>query len=168
MTRLSKYPLTADVWEQITGDFYDLISSLSENNEIKEFFDEFFTATEKVVFVKRFAIALMLSADFSYKDISQILRVSPTTIFFIQHSMSKGKIYYRVIKKITNLRNTQEFIRSLKKTLEMLILPTSALDKKGRARFLNPNFTDFTKLNELERKQKTLVWETTSRTRAHH
>ncbi len=159
MTRLSKYPLTADVWEQITGDFYGLISSLSETNEIKSFFDDFFTQTERVIFAKRFAIALMLSTDFSYEDISRILKVSPTTIFFIQQSLTRSKIYKQVIKKTINRKNTQEFIENLKETLKLL---------KPHTKMSDFNTLDLKKINETEVKSKTFVWETTSRTRENH
>lgn len=168
MTRLSKYPLTADVWESISEDYFGLIASLSDKEEIKGFFADFFTPTEKVIFIKRFAIALLLSEDFKYQEIVKILKVSPTTIFFIQSSVNRNKYYQRVLAKVKNNKNIRAFFTNVEKTLLALIPPSKYHTKKSRARFLDPDFVDFKEQNEWDRKRKTLVWETTSRTREHY
>src|SRR3989344_4080436 len=113
MARLSKYPLTADVWEVISDDYYDLVASLSEKSEIKGFFEEFFTSTEKVMFIKRFAIALLLSEDFKYDEIVKMLKVSPTTIFFVQNSINRSKYLGKVIEKIKSKKNIQMFFENV-------------------------------------------------------
>ena len=168
MARLSKYPLTADVWEVISDDYYDLIATLSEKSEIKGFFEEFFTTTEKVMFIKRFAIALLLSENFKYNEIIKILKVSPTTVFFVQNSVNRSKYFGRVIEKIKSRRNIQMFFENVETTLLALLPPSKIMSRKSHARFLNPDFVDFKEQNDWDRKRKTLVWETTSRTREHY
>ncbi|MDO8514953.1 MAG: hypothetical protein Q7S14_00495 [bacterium] len=149
MARLSKYPLTADVWEVISDDYYDLVAAL----------------TEKIMFIKRFAIALLLSEDFKYDEIVKTLKVSPTTIFFVQNSVNRGKYLGKVIEKLKSKRNVQMFFENVEKTLLALLPPSKIMTRKARARFLNPDFVDFKEQNDWDRKRKILVWETTSRTR---
>lgn len=164
MARLSKYPLTADVWEIISDDYYDLIASLSDKNEIKGFFEEFFTPTEKVMFIKRFAVALLLSESFTYDEIVKTLKVSPSTVFIIQNAITRSKYFCKILGKIKSGRNIKIFFENVAKTL-MILKPPDTLSKKSYARFLNPDFVDFKEQNDWDRKRKTLVWETTSRNR---
>jgi uncharacterized protein YerC len=164
MARLSKYPLTADVWEVISDDYYDLVASLSDKEEIKGFFEEFFTTTEKVMFIKRFAVALLLSENFKYEEITKTLKVSPSTIFTVQNSLNRGIYISQVLEKIKSRKNIKIFFKNIANAL--LLLKPPGPSKKDYARFLNPDFTDFKEQKDWDRKRKTLVWETTNR--SHH
>lgn len=164
MARLSRYPLTADVWELISDDYYDLVASLSDKAEIKGFFEDFFTPTEKVMFIKRFAIALLLSESFTYDEIVKTLKVSPSTIFIIQNAITRSKYFPKILENIKSRKNIKTFFENVAKTLAIL-KPPNTLSKKSYARFLNPGFVDFKEQNDWDRKRKTLVWETTSRNR---
>lgn len=80
MTQISKYPLKKAVYQQISHVFDDAIVRLSTPEKVQQFISDFFTPTEKIMFIKRMAIFVMLAKGYSYKKISAILKVSPPTI----------------------------------------------------------------------------------------
>src|SRR3989344_9399809 len=80
MTQLSKNPVHKDVYYSIRDDFIWVIGSLHSQEETKAFFYDFFTKTERVMFTKRLAIALMLHKGYEYGQIQYILHVSTSTI----------------------------------------------------------------------------------------
>ena len=56
--------------------FLDALASLKNHQQAKEFFDTFFTATEKVNLPKRFSIFLLLIKGDGYDTVCKKLRVS--------------------------------------------------------------------------------------------
>jgi len=80
MTQLSRNPVHKDVYYSIRDDFIWVLSALRSQEETKSFFYDFFTKTERVMFTKRLAIAMMLHKAYSYEEIRFILHVSTSTI----------------------------------------------------------------------------------------
>ncbi|MEI7720039.1 MAG: Trp family transcriptional regulator [bacterium] len=62
---------------------------------------ELFTRTEQIMLAKRLAIICMLGEGFSFDDIQETLRVSPSTVGRIWSAMQKGKFdqTIRIAKK---------------------------------------------------------------------
>lgn len=90
MTQLSRNPIHKDVFFEIRDDFILLLSQLRGQAETKLFFYDFFTKTERVMFAKRLAVALMIRKGFQYKDIQYILHVSSATISKMINWMDQG------------------------------------------------------------------------------
>lgn len=80
-------------------------------------FGELLTPTEKIMLGKRLAAVSMLSQGFSPYQISQSLKLSPTTVFLLQTKFEKG-----------NFSNTSKLCDALRKSplqryIENLIKP---------------------------------------------
>ena len=80
MSQVSKFIVTPQVWEKIFNLFVDAILGIKNRNELKGFIGNFFTPTEKIMFAKRFAAAVMLAKGTDYNTIRRTLRISPPTI----------------------------------------------------------------------------------------
>ncbi|OGG31289.1 hypothetical protein A3A63_01205 [Candidatus Gottesmanbacteria bacterium RIFCSPLOWO2_01_FULL_46_9] len=90
MTQLSRNPVHKDVYYSIRDDFIWVIGSLHSQEETKAFFYDFFTKTERVMFTKRLAIALMLHKGYEYGQIQYILHVSTSTISRVMNWLDSG------------------------------------------------------------------------------
>lgn len=90
MTQLSKRPVDKDVYYSIRDDFLWVLQSIRNPQDVKAFYYDFFTKTERVMFAKRLAVAMMLHKQFSYEDIVYILHVSTSTINRVSEWLDKG------------------------------------------------------------------------------
>jgi uncharacterized protein YerC len=80
MTQISKNPLNKDVFFEIRDDFIWVLADLHNQDDVKSFLYDFFTKTERVMFAKRLAAAMMIRKKFDYKQIQYILHISTSTI----------------------------------------------------------------------------------------
>lgn len=96
MTQLSRYPLNKTIKTEILNSFYWLIAHLRKSDEVNKFFNDFLTNTEKLMFAKRLAIALMISKGYSYSEIKHTLKVSTSTIVGIVNWLNKSGDGYKV------------------------------------------------------------------------
>lgn len=80
MPQVSKYLLEKQVKNRVFEVFWKTIAGLNTTPQVKEFFDELLTPTEKIMLAKRLAISILLYKKYSYEDIVDILKVSPSTI----------------------------------------------------------------------------------------
>lgn len=165
MTRLSRNPLSLDIWDQVKEEFYLLITQLSGQKEIDDFLDGFLTPTEKVMLPKRFAIAVMLTNGYEYLEICQILKVSRSTVFSVQLSLRRSGAYQKAINTVLQNQKIKDFFAQLPEKLAMFMPPKATFDSRGKAQFLNPDFQDFSKINLEHIRAKTKVWETAQKPR---
>ncbi|MEK7470817.1 MAG: Trp family transcriptional regulator [Patescibacteria group bacterium] len=127
MSQVSKFLLTEDVWNRIFNLFIETLIDIKDKSKLRDFVDNFFTPTEKIVFAKRLAAAVMLSKENSYQDIRRTLRISPPTIARMSMQLKyKGEGLSKVIENI------------LKKDATRIIWEefTSILDIPGKGRNL--------------------------------
>lgn len=80
MTKVSRLPLRQDVWDRIFGLFVNTLADQKDKRKLSKFIDDFFSPTEKIMFAKRLAAAVLLAKGHDYVSIRRILRVSPPTI----------------------------------------------------------------------------------------
>lgn len=80
MTKVSRLPLRADVWNKIFDLFVSTLSSQRDKKKLSNFINDFFSPTERIMFAKRLAAAVLLAKGHDYQSIRQILKVSPSTI----------------------------------------------------------------------------------------
>lgn len=140
MSQVSKFLLTEDVWNRIFDLFIETLIDIKDRQKLKDFIDNFFTPTEKIVFAKRLAAAVMLSKENSYQDIRRTLRISPPTIARMSMQLKyKGeglsKVVENILKKDATKVIWEEFM--------------SMLDMPGKGR----NLSALTKIKR-ERKEK--------------
>lgn len=80
MPKVSRLPLRSDVWDKILNLFVSTLADQKDKKKLSKFFDDFFSPTEKIMFAKRLATAVLLAKGHDYISIREILRVSPPTI----------------------------------------------------------------------------------------
>lgn len=80
MPQVSKFLLTPEVWDRIFNLFVDSIVKIKDKKKLDGFIDNFFTPTEKIMFAKRLAAAVMIAKGTDYRTIITTLRISPPTI----------------------------------------------------------------------------------------
>lgn len=80
MTKISRLPLRKDVWDRVLDLFVSTLADQKDKKKLANFFDDFFSPTEKIMFAKRLAAAVLLAKEHDYQSIHEILRISPPTI----------------------------------------------------------------------------------------
>lgn len=115
MTRLSRYPIKSSVREQIEKSLTWLLTHLTKEEELVKFLDDFLTETEKLLFAKRLAVAMMLEKGYSFYTIRDTLKVSTSTILKISQWLRKSGEGYKVaIKKLSEKEKLDEFWKIVK------------------------------------------------------
>jgi TrpR-related protein YerC/YecD len=97
------------------GDFYTMVASLKNRDEVKMFFKDILTLSEVVMISRRLQIAQMLLESESYEDIKKKLRTSFDTIGQVDRWLNTGfggyrKVLERNKRKLnskTNLSNAR-------------------------------------------------------------
>jgi len=69
---------------QMIGEFYDVVDSLKDRNEVRLFLKSLLSAEEIAMLMRRIETALLLSAKYKYDDISKMLGVGNDKISNVQ------------------------------------------------------------------------------------
>ncbi|MBI4999422.1 hypothetical protein HZB97_01475 [Candidatus Gottesmanbacteria bacterium] len=124
MPQVSKYPVSTDVYNRIFEILFNAIAEVKSPYDVREFFEDFLSPTERIMLAKRLAIAVLLAKNYDYRAISKILRVSPATIaavnVFFRYA---GQGYKKVVKRILNEEKQEEFWNKLDDLLSETIPP---------------------------------------------
>jgi len=111
MTKVSKLPLRKDVLGRIFELFIETIVGIHNKKISESFIHEFFTPTERTMFAKRLAACVLLTKGQSYREISNMLRMSPVTItklsYWVKH---EGKGINLVVKQILKKQSKEILI----------------------------------------------------------
>ena len=100
--------------------FTALISHLTAKGSSKDrqkFAFELLTHTERIMLAKRLAIICMLGEGYSFEDIQETLRVSPSTVGRIWEGMQKGN--YKQISKIVTKGLSADILDFIEKVLSL-------------------------------------------------
>jgi len=127
MPQVSKVPLKQEYYQRIFELLSSSISKLDSQTKVQNFFQDFFTPTEKIMFAKRISIAYLLARNYSYREISQILKVSTATVATVANRYSNTGEFRRAISKLVR---DQNFERSWSKLLDVSIGTLSAVSRK--------------------------------------
>ena len=100
MAQVSKYPISKEVYKYIFDVFLKTVAELRTKREVQQFFDEFLSPTERIMFTKRLAIGILLAKKYNYREISKLLRVSLTTIGGISLLYKYGNNFRTIIDKL--------------------------------------------------------------------
>ena len=99
MTKVSKRLLDKDLENRIFEVFTKSIVELKNSDDVKSFLNDLLSPVEKIMLVKRLAIAILLLKGYTYEMIDDALKVSHTTImrisFWLKYGENNG--YRRVI-----------------------------------------------------------------------
>lgn len=145
MAQVSRLPLRKEIEDRISDFFLEAIGEVSGKNEVGIFLNDLLSPTERIMLAKRLSVAFLLHKGYDQRTISRILKVSLGTVNKVSLVLKlSGEGYKRVIKKITNKEQMEEFWQKIDDFLSDLVLP------KGR------NWADWRKerfINKLK-KQK--------------
>lgn len=110
MPQVSRYPLSKAVYDRIFEVLLQTIGGLKTSKQTDRFLDDFITPTEKIMFAKRLAIALLLEKDYDFRSICKILRVSATTVASVKFRLRHGNGGLKTaVDKITRSEKIDEF-----------------------------------------------------------
>ena len=123
------------------GEFYDIIDSLKNRTEVRLFFKSLLTADEIASLMRRVEIAVLLSANFKYDQIVEILGVGRDKISNVHKSLLQDDSGYRIIIERL-IKNRKERIKKIKRQNRRSLSPFEGLKKKYPAYFLLPNLLD--------------------------
>jgi len=137
MTHISKRKLNEGDFKKIYNQLVSMFDTAGDSRKSDILLKEFMTLAEKTMFAKRFAILCMLEEGVSKHFISDVLKVSPSTIARVSLKYENGNFAY--IGNI--LRKNKKTIWDVLETIITAGLPP----KVGRGRWQW--------LNEIERKQ---------------
>lgn len=102
---------------RMLGEFYDMIASLKNREEVREFFKDLLTPNELGNLMSRIEIALLLNLGFSYNEIYKFLKVGKDKILNVSKKLERGKGYRIVIERLIEKRKKRK-IKEIKSQLK--------------------------------------------------
>lgn len=139
MSQVSRNPLSKESNYEIQATLWWLLARLNTDSDVNNFLDGLLTKTEKIMLAKRLAIAFLLSKGYNYRDISDALKVSTSTIVRMREAIDKTEGNYEIfIKKLEKRSELKKLERQFDKFIGKLInvIPPQKSDVKGRANWL--------------------------------
>jgi uncharacterized protein YerC len=116
MPHISRHVPEKKVADEIYAALLEHLTQKGSTRDRVRLFEELFTHVEHVMLAKRLAIICMLGEGYSFDNIQETLRVSPSTVGRIWKAMQKGKFNEtaRIVKK-------NKFSGKLLKVLDSLV-----------------------------------------------
>lgn len=144
MTKVSKRLLNKDLESRIFEVFIKTIVDLKTPNDVQDFINDLLSPIERIMLVKRLAIAILLTRGYTYETIDDTLKVSHPTIMKVslglKYGMNNG--YKKVVDNFLKHKKREESIDKIEEIL-LQISPPKALgslafekkSKKGKELF---------------------------------
>ncbi|MCL5970155.1 MAG: YerC/YecD family TrpR-related protein [Patescibacteria group bacterium] len=118
MTMISRRILNQELEKYIFELFIKSIGDLRDPEEIKNFLEDLLSPTERIMLVKRLSIAILLEKNYTYEQISQILKVSSPTINKVGLTLKIGASgYQKVVSKIIKGQKKEELADKIEEIL---------------------------------------------------
>ncbi len=94
------------------------ISSIKKGRDLQNFINDLLTPAEKTMLAKRLAISVLRTKGYNYRDISERLKVSTSTVLsVIRKQAIDGRGYEIVVGKILNSEALGRSFLDLERTL---------------------------------------------------
>lgn len=117
--QVSKNPLSPKISREIENSFWWILTNLQKEEEVKKFLNDFLSPTEKIMLIKRLAIAMLLLKGYTYRNIREILKVSYPTINHIQRWLAKGGKGYKIVfEKLLSQGKLGEYFQNVDNLLK--------------------------------------------------
>jgi TrpR-related protein YerC/YecD len=123
------------------GEFYDSIASLKDRNEVRSFFKSLLSADEIATLMRRVEIAVLLSAKFTYDEITELMGVGKSKITNVQKNLLQDDSGYKIIVKRLIEDRKKRLIKARKEEKDRAS-PFSFVKKKYAGYFLLENLLD--------------------------
>lgn len=128
---------------QMIGEFYDMIDSLKDRSEVRLFIKSLLTADEIATLMRRIEIAVLLSGNFTYNQIIELLGTGVAKISSVQKALNQDDSGYKIIVKrlIENRKRRLKRIKNEEKQARESLSPLNAI-KKIKGGSVLPNLLD--------------------------
>lgn len=125
MTRISRRFLDKDLENRIFEVFTRTIVSLKNSDDAKNFLNDLLSPIERLMLVKRLAIAILLTKGYTYEMIDKTLKVSQPTIMRISLMLKYGSNngYKKVIDNFIKHQKREESLDKIEEILLQLSGP---------------------------------------------
>jgi uncharacterized protein YerC len=124
MAKISKRIIDKNLEGHIFEVFIKILSQTDNPEDVKNLIEDLLSPTEKVMLVKRFAIAVLLSKGYTYSQIDGSLKVSRATIMTVSYWLKNGKSgYKKAVEKILNNQKKQMLINNIEDIIMQLTPP---------------------------------------------
>ena len=135
MSQVSKRMLSPDIQERLFQNFWEMFADIKTAKQIKSFFEDFLSPTEKIMLAKRMTIAILFSQGYDHRAISSMLKVSTTTVNNVaKYLQAKTPGYQLLIKKYLQKESTREFLEDLARTFYRFSSPGKVFMEEGAIR----------------------------------
>ena len=114
MTQISKRQLSKQMEEMVYATFWETTAKLTKPDEVDFFFSDLFTPAERINFIKRLSIAVLLYKGYDWRQICDLLKVSPNTVAKISIRL-KGSGFKMFFNKVEKEENWGQFWKNLAK-----------------------------------------------------
>src|SRR3989338_8385592 len=127
MTQVSKRQLGKQMEEMVYATFWETTAKLTKPDEVDLFFSDLFTPAERVNFIKRLSIAVLLYKGYDWRQICDLLKVSPNTVakVYLRLNQAGFKMFFNKVEK-------EEGWRKFWKDLAKIYLVITHGDKVAR------------------------------------
>ena len=126
---------------QMIAEFYDVIASLKNREEVRLFFKDLLNPDEIATFMRRIEVATLLLAGYTYEQIAELLGAGRGKVTNVQKVLAKGGQGYKtVIKRLLEMRKRR--LKIQKKRTKALLSDFERLKQKYPLYFLLFNLID--------------------------
>lgn len=121
MAQISRYPISKEVYQRCWEVFVKTLIDIHNSQDAQQIIEDLLTPTERIMLVKRLAIALLLEKGYEYREIGRILKVSFPTVALVSKSLKYGSDGYKkaVTKIIQNEKLWEFFNQAAQKFVEL-------------------------------------------------
>lgn len=114
MPQVSRRPLKKETENRITDLFFRSVTLCASAKQAADFIDELLTPTEKIMLIKRLAIAYLLLGGYSYDMIGSALKVSRTTVGMVSLKLqTKGNGMRAILESLRTDKKRGDFFSEL-------------------------------------------------------
>jgi TrpR-related protein YerC/YecD len=126
---------------QMIAEFYDVIASLKNREEVRLFFKDLLTPDEIATLMRRIEVATLSLAGYTYDQIAKLLGVGRGKVTNVQKVLAKGGQGYKtVIQRLLEMRKRR--LKIQKKRTKALLSDFERLKQKYPLYFLLFNLID--------------------------
>lgn len=134
MPHISVRKLHNNALDQLFDKLTQAITHLNGRAEVDLFFNDLLTRTERIMLAKRLAIVLMLDKEYTFAQISSVLKVSEATVSVMRERADHGgRGFQLIMRRFEKDKNINEFFEKIEKLFNALALPP----KVGKGRWKN-------------------------------
>lgn len=119
MSQVSRRFIDKELESYIFKNFVKAIAKLKDLGQIQDFIGDLLSPIEKIMLIKRLAIAVMLTKGYTYEQIDHTLKVSSPTIKNVSFALKFGTRngYHKVVREIIENQKREEFFDKVDEVL---------------------------------------------------